>query len=278
MVDGLSLYSYVRNNPLTRTDPSGRQSRVGSAENKPKWYEYALAPVALAVAGAAFVLTGLTGGEDKAHAPRTAREVSKASPRLSTPERAVNLVPLFAGGVAGGGAKALGGGVLSEGLAFGGTQAAGDLLIHDIRRDSYSDPSEYALSALGGGLLGITGLGAFRLLGRSPSRYNRASDIELRRVSTGGTRGEIPLSEAQRQEIGGYIQELNRGIKSPLDFERVRFVDSTRLNTSYGPSFDLLQVGADVLPRNVGVGTLTANSRVSSRGAIGHELVGHREA
>jgi hypothetical protein len=45
-------------------------------------------------------------------------------------------------------------------------------------------------------------------------------------------------------------------------------------------SFDVLYIGSDVLPANTptGLGTMTANSRDSWKGAISHELIGHREA
>ena len=52
------------------------------------------------------------------------------------------------------------------------------------------------------------------------------------------------------------------------------------MNTGYahGDLFSILNVGSDVVPGNVGVGTLSANSRVSLRGTLAHEVVGHREA
>lgn len=42
--------------------------------------------------------------------------------------------------------------------------------------------------------------------------------------------------------------------------------------------FLILNIGSDVVPGNVGLGTLAANSRISIRGTLGHEIVGHREA
>lgn len=41
---------------------------------------------------------------------------------------------------------------------------------------------------------------------------------------------------------------------------------------------EVLQIGSDVVPGNVGLGTLTANSRVSLKGSLAHEIVGHRDA
>jgi len=62
------------------------------------------------------------------------------------------------------------------------------------------------------------------------------------------------------------------------DLAHTRFVDNTGLNTAYGPGFDMLNVGSDVMPGNAGVGTMTANSRIGWRGTLSHELVGHRAA
>lgn len=95
---------------------------------------------------------------------------------------------------------------------------------------------------------------------------------KLWQVSTGGKRGEIPLTDTQRAEILAYVQQCG------FTEQRVRFVDHTELNTAYGPTFDILHIGTDVMPGYVGNGTHTANSRITWRGAIAHELIGHREA
>jgi hypothetical protein len=60
----------------------------------------------------------------------------------------------------------------------------------------------------------------------------------------------------------------------------VRWVDDSQLSTGYGNMFgqEVLNIGSDVVPGNVGKGTLTANSRVSINGTLAHEIVGHREA
>ncbi|ETW93750.1 MAG: hypothetical protein ETSY2_50870 [Candidatus Entotheonella gemina] len=91
-------------------------------------------------------------------------------------------------------------------------------------------------------------------------------------VSTGGQRGEIPLTDSQRAVILEYVRQCG------FPEERVRFVDHTELNTAYGPTFDILHIGSDVMPGPRGGGTQSANSRVTWRGAIAHELIGHREA
>ncbi len=60
----------------------------------------------------------------------------------------------------------------------------------------------------------------------------------------------------------------------------IRIVDDTELNTGYahGKLFSILNIGSDVVPGNVGIGTLTANSRIGIKGTLAHEIVGHREA
>jgi hypothetical protein len=98
---------------------------------------------------------------------------------------------------------------------------------------------------------------------------------ELLKVNTGGKRGEVPLTDIQKEEMLGYVKK----IAPDLPEDRIRFVDQRELNTAYGPNWDLLNIGTDVMPAsNAGLGTRAANSRMSWRGALAHELVGHREA
>ena len=68
-------------------------------------------------------------------------------------------------------------------------------------------------------------------------------------------------------EIINIAQEMG------LDPQKIKF---TKGNTSYSELFDTLFVGADVLPTMVNAAK--ANSRISLRGALGHEILGHREA
>jgi hypothetical protein len=140
--------------------------------------------------------------------------------------------------------------------------------------------------------LGITKLGA---VGKAGQALNQASRVErtleaaaqtartvdktedlakaaggLRRVTTRGRRGEAPLTAAQRADALSYAREL--GMPEP------GIIFSESMNTGYKMLFgeDLLYIGTDVLP-GVGPG-LTANSRISMRGALAHEMVGHRAA
>ena len=107
---------------------------------------------------------------------------------------------------------------------------------------------------------------AWRLAGMG--RYN----AKLWQVNTDGKRGEVSLTDTQRAAILAYVRQC------ALPEDRVRFVDHTELHTAYGPSFDILHIGSDVMPGHMGSGTRTANSRITWRGAVAHELIGHREA
>ncbi|AFZ38088.1 hypothetical protein Sta7437_4630 (plasmid) [Stanieria cyanosphaera PCC 7437] len=97
-------------------------------------------------------------------------------------------------------------------------------------------------------------------------------------VDTGGLRGELPLTDFQKQQIEEYISSLS--LDNLKDLEIIRWVDDRQLNTAYSPGFDLLQIGSDVMPANRSdrQGTLSANTRITWKGSIAHELVGHREA
>lgn len=94
------------------------------------------------------------------------------------------------------------------------------------------------------------------------------------RVSSSGMRGEAPLSSLQQVRAKQYLGNFD------LNNVAIRFVDDTNLNTGYlhGSLFQVLNIGSDVLPGNAGLGSLTANSRISLNGALAHEIVGHREA
>src|SRR5687767_8073384 len=97
-------------------------------------------------------------------------------------------------------------------------------------------------------------------------------NAKLWQVNTGGKRGELPLTDTQQAAILAYVRQC------AFPEDRVRFVDHTELNTAYGPSFDILHIGSDVMPGPMGGGTRSANARITWRGAVAHELIGHREA
>jgi hypothetical protein len=86
-----------------------------------------------------------------------------------------------------------------------------------------------------------------------------------------GIRGEIQLTLIQKNEIAEYAKLYG------IDESQIQFVDELGLrNTSYSPFFgeEQLVINTDVMP---GVKN-TANSRLSWKAAIAHELEGHRSA
>jgi hypothetical protein len=89
-------------------------------------------------------------------------------------------------------------------------------------------------------------------------------------VDTGGLRNEEPLTKDQKAQILSYAICLGMSKETILFSENIH-------NTSYASLFgeERLYIGTDVLPA---AKKGTANSRVSMRGAIAHELVGHRRA
>ncbi len=105
-------------------------------------------------------------------------------------------------------------------------------------------------------------------------------------VDTGGSRGELPLTDFQKEQISKYIELIesgapsNVGVTAPSRVGVIRWVDDKELNTAYSPGFDLLNIGTDVMPGVMpqGQGTLKANTRLTWKSSIAHELVGHREA
>ncbi len=89
-------------------------------------------------------------------------------------------------------------------------------------------------------------------------------------VSTGGLRNEIPLNEVQKAEMLTYALKL--GV--PED----TIIFSENMNTSYAELFgsEKLYIGTDVLPSQSN--GMTANSRVTWKSALAHEILGHRDA
>ncbi len=125
------------------------------------------------------------------------------------------------------------------------------------------------------GIVGGAGAGGlFSVFSRSGTGSSAelmlGAESRILKVSTGGLRNEVPLTSTQKAEIKAYVIQLG------ISEESIIFSDN--MNTSYKMLFgaEKLYIGTDVLPA-IGNG-LKANSRVSWRGAIAHEIVGHREA
>ena len=97
---------------------------------------------------------------------------------------------------------------------------------------------------------------------------NDGGIISGKYISTGGLRNEISLTTEQVKENVEYAERLG------MPKSKIRY--SENCNTAYGEVFDMLHIGTDVYPSYLN--RHKANSRVSSKGAIAHEIVGHREA
>ena len=85
-------------------------------------------------------------------------------------------------------------------------------------------------------------------------------------------RNSQPLTRQQIQEIQDYARTLG------IPDNSLKF---TEFNTAYGNIFgvDIIQIGSDVAPLNIPpVSGITANSRISIKGSIAHEWIGHRGA
>jgi len=89
------------------------------------------------------------------------------------------------------------------------------------------------------------------------------------RVNTDGRRNEKELTEEQLKKIIEYAVSLG------MPEERIYYIDYDF--TAYGKAFDLLRVGTDALPLG-NVRSKNPNDNISLKGAIAHEIIGHRDA
>jgi len=90
------------------------------------------------------------------------------------------------------------------------------------------------------------------------------------KVNTGGLRNEKPLTQKQIREA------INYAVKLGMPEDKIQC--ETSQNLAYWESFDLLIIGTDLYPlKNAAENTKNANSRISWKGAIAHEIIGHRE-
>ncbi|MBY0204728.1 WXG100 family type VII secretion target [Paenibacillus intestini] len=110
--------------------------------------------------------------------------------------------------------------------------------------------------------------------GTNVSALNRSMEagekVEVhRQISSDGLRNEIELTKAQKIELVDYAKKL--------DFPEDNIVFRDNWNT--GMMYDRLYINTDVLPgASPGIGTTSANSRVSGKATLAHEIVGHYEA
>ena len=106
--------------------------------------------------------------------------------------------------------------------------------------------------------------------GKEHGPKTTTADGQVRNISTGGLRNEAPLTQSQKNEISSYAKSLG------VDDDMIVFSDN--MNTGYADLFgrETLYVGTDALPATKT--GLKANSYVSMKGTLGHEIVGHRAA
>jgi len=91
------------------------------------------------------------------------------------------------------------------------------------------------------------------------------------KVNTGGLRNEEPLTQKQIADAIEYAVKLN------MPRDKIQYEE--KQNLAYWETFDLLIIGTDLYPlENPAQGTKSANSRISWKSGIAHELIGHREA
>lgn len=109
--------------------------------------------------------------------------------------------------------------------------------------------------------------------GGTTEEWNRRKDLlekgsehGIMKVNTGGLRNETPLTTQQIKE------NVDIAVLLGMPREQIRYGE--HYSTAYGSGFDMLYIGTDVYPNDNGK---TANQRVSNRGALSHEIVGHRE-
>jgi len=88
-------------------------------------------------------------------------------------------------------------------------------------------------------------------------------------ADTSGRRNEKPLTDAQFSQAKEYAVSLG------MPPERIEYSDNS-LTGYLGGLVDSLIIGTDAVP--LGKRSKNPNDNVSIRGAIAHELVGHREA
>jgi len=88
-------------------------------------------------------------------------------------------------------------------------------------------------------------------------------------ADTGGRRNEKPLTTAQFNQAKDYAVSLG------MPAERIVY-DERALTGYFGGDIDALVIGTDIVP--LAQRSTNPNDNLSLKGAIAHEIVGHREA
>ncbi len=103
---------------------------------------------------------------------------------------------------------------------------------------------------------------------------NVSTTFSDKNVSTNGLRNEIPLNFEQVENCKKYLTKL--GYDDIPSFTNNSLTSMHFGETENGDKYSYLVVGTDVYPSESNI--KNANSRVSYKGALAHEVVGHYEA
>lgn len=143
--------------------------------------------------------------------------------------------------------------------------------VHDALRGRPVTLEAYGQELLGR-LADPKGIFVAAVFGAVTARFEATAGSRMgpmNQVATGGARNERSLTPEEASLATQYAVKLG------MPEEAIKVSDS--MNTGYKSVFgqDILYIGTDVLPAANG---RTPNSRVSLKGAVAHELVGHRRA
>ncbi len=108
---------------------------------------------------------------------------------------------------------------------------------------------------------------AGKVLTDSPKRGILNTEGKPLRVDTGGLRNENPLTVEQVSAVKDYAKVLG------MDSAKIIHMDW--MHTAYSKAFDEMIIGTDVIPS---ANPTTANSGLSMKATVAHEIVGHRDA
>jgi RHS repeat-associated protein len=288
-----NLYRYVGNNATNFTDPTGMTISG--------WGEDLLNGVDSLVAGFANVVTfGLTN-KIREVLPNGAGKIAKLNQEglLYNIGSGLGIAATLALNPSGAGAavfKGFAAGYEGVGTVYGALESTGNILkgegsawdaLNFIPAAGFALHNRKATgSALGQAIDRVDN----KLFGGNSQRLEMAAEgagggIYLPQVTEIGglasdfrpvmsqSRNTAPLTQIQEQEITAYAKKLG------ATDEMIHV--SNNMNTAYGNMFgqEILYVGTDVLPLpNLPRSGATANSRLSPKSVIAHELVGHRRA
>ncbi|MEN1990758.1 WXG100 family type VII secretion target [Paenibacillus hubeiensis] len=124
----------------------------------------------------------------------------------------------------------------------------------------------------GGMVLGVSSVFKPKIHLEAPVKYDGA--VDFRQILSNGQRNELPLTDLQKVEVKQYLDKLD------FPEENIAFAYPGYYDTwNTGMMFNRLVVNTDVLPAAApGIGTLSANSRISMKATLAHEIIGHYEA